>query len=404
VLASLLAFSLGPLGISLWLASSFLAVFPKKRARLLAGAAVLSTLLATGWLPGLRLYRRLGALPGSPVTAGEVVLLGYLTLGALVGSGIVVFGRRRAPQPSIPCTRESDLGLGKRLLSLHRRRKPLSPFSLLPWNQAYQASHRDWEIPLRPGGAALAPDLDGFTILHLSDFHYGSYLVEEYFEAVRDYVRGLDYDVLALTGDFLDRRGSVESLGRWLEGFQAKGPVLGILGNHDILEHPLEELRRTLTRAGVRLLGGEVELVRRGAAAVGFAGLDYQNWWRPFPLAELRRRIPDGALPVLLTHTPCLFPQAARDFPLVLCGHTHGGQIRLPGVGALFVPARYGRRYQMGLYQEGGSYLHVHPGMGGRPPLRVACAPEITRLVLRGSAAPARGAGTSRTSGPSQPI
>jgi predicted MPP superfamily phosphohydrolase len=124
---------------------------------------------------------------------------------------------------------------------------------------------------------------------------------------------------------------------------------------------------------------------------VGLAGLDYQNWWTPFPAAALRSRLPAGALPVLLAHTPCVFPQADRaGFALVLCGHTHGGQVRLPGMGALFIPARYGRRYQMGLYRHGGSHLHVHPGIGGPPPLRLGCPPEITRLVLMPRDAPVR--------------
>ena len=103
--------------------------------------------------------------------------------------------------------------------------------------------------------------------------------------------------------------------------------------------------------------------------AVAFAGLDYQNWWKRFPVQEARAGIPGGALPVLLTHTPCPFPRAREaGFALVLCGHTHGGQIRVPVLGAPFIPARYGRRYQMGLYKEGSSHLHVHPGLGGPPP------------------------------------
>jgi hypothetical protein len=385
LLATLLAFSLGPIGVSLWLANSVLSLFHRKRFRVLAGATVLLALLVSGWLPGLRLFARLTTDPGRKVTVDELFVLGYLSAGAIIGVAIVAFGRRRAPQP-IPSTREEDLGVGKKLLALHRARKPFSPYLLVPGNQVYQVQHRDWEIPLSPGDRPLPEELDGFTILHLSDIHYGGYLIPEYFDAVRDHVAGLKPDMLIFTGDFLARSEPASALTEWLGGFEGASGALAVLGNHDFIDHAPQELSAAISKAGLRLLGGDALVVRRGGAEIGFAGLDYQNWWRPFPVEELRRKIPAGALAVLVTHTPCVFPAArAAGFQLVLCGHTHGGQIRLPGLGALLLPARYGRRYQMGLYHEGQSFLHVHPGVGGPPPVRWACQPEITRLILRKS-------------------
>src|SRR6185369_10481753 len=103
-----------------------------------------------GWLPGLRLLARLSTDPARKVTLDELFVLGYLTSGAIVGVAIVAFGRRRAPQP-IPSTREEDLGVGKKLLSLHRARHPFSPYLLVPGNQVYHVRHRDWEIPIQAG-------------------------------------------------------------------------------------------------------------------------------------------------------------------------------------------------------------------------------------------------------------
>ncbi len=384
IVTALVFFCLGPLGISLWLASSVLAILPKKRMRLLAGAAAFICLLSSGWIPGLNLYDTIGEDPSAPVTAGEILILGYLHAGAAVGLGIILFGRQRAPRSRIPPTREEDLGIGPPLLSIHAARRPLSPFPRIPFNRVYQVRQRDWEIPVDLGGRSLAPDLDGFTILHLSDLHLGNYLVPEYFKAVRERVQHLKRDVLIFTGDFLHPRGKIEDLQTWLQELASPSPTVAVLGNHDLLDHDRGQLESALTESGVRLLGGEVAVIRRGSGAVGLAGLHYQNWWKPFPVAALRRQIPEEALPVLVAHTPCVFPPAEKEgFLLVVCGHTHGGQIRFPGLGALFIPGRYGRRYQMGLYHVQKSYLHVHPGIGGPPPLRVACAPEITRLIIR---------------------
>jgi predicted MPP superfamily phosphohydrolase len=383
LIAALAGFILGSLGISLWLASSFLSVLERKRSRLLLGAAVLAGLLASGLIPGWKLLTRIGDSPEAPVTGGEIVLLSYIHIGSFVGLAIILIGRRRAPR-SAPPTRESDLGLGPSLLTLHGARHPTSLFPRIPGNQVYGILRRDWEVPISLDGRELPPDLEGFTILHLSDLHLGSYLVAEYFEAVLEQTAALAHDVLVLTGDFLDKRSRPAEAVPWLKRLAAGRRTLAVLGNHDLYDHPVDEVRQMLRSAGIELLGGEPALFPRGAATVAFVGLDYQNWWRPFPVEELRQRVPPEALPILLAHTPCVFPEAQEaGFPLVLCGHTHGGQLRLPGLGALFIPARYGRRYQMGLYRSGRSFLHVHPGIGGYPPLRIACPPEITRLILR---------------------
>jgi len=159
VLAALLAFSLGPVGISLWLSSSFLAVRPRKRARLLAGVLTLGALLLSGWLPGRNLYRRMGDAPFSPVIASEVVVLAYLHVGAVVGMGILFLGRRRAPRP-IPPTRDEDLGLGKALLALHRNQRGPSVLARLPFNQVYQVRLRDWVVPLDLGSRPLPAELN----------------------------------------------------------------------------------------------------------------------------------------------------------------------------------------------------------------------------------------------------
>ncbi len=384
VFTALLAFSLGPLGLASWLANSVLAIFHHKRVRIALSLFTLALTLASGWVPGWILLSSGPESLSAPVSIRELLLLAYLHAGAIAGIGILVFGRSRAPLAAGETPAGRDLCAADRLLALHRSRHPHDLRIRIPFNQAYRLQLREWRVRFpAPGGEPLPPDLDGFSILHVSDFHHGDYLVPEYFEAVREAVESVEHDVLLVTGDFLDRQGRIDILEEWLSRFPRRKEAFAVLGNHDFHDHKVDELKATLSRSGFKLLGGQVETIRRGGAALALAGLDYQNWWRPFPLAELRRRIPAGAFPVLATHTPCPFPAAAlAGFPLVLCGHTHGGQLRLPGVGAVFIPARYGRRYQMGLYEERGSFLHVHPGIGGAPAWRWACPPEVTRLVL----------------------
>jgi predicted MPP superfamily phosphohydrolase len=103
--------------------------------------------------------------------------------------------------------------------------------------------------------------------------------------------------------------------------------------------------------------------------------------WGP-PLDPAGR--PDGDFQILLSHAPDRFYWAERlGFDLMLSGHNHGGQVRLPIVGAVFMPSRYSRRFDRGFFRRGGLTLHVSPGVAGKHPVRYGCVPEIGRLVLR---------------------
>ncbi len=104
-------------------------------------------------------------------------------------------------------------------------------------------------------------------------------------------------------------------------------------------------------------------------------------WFRPEP--DLSAAPPD-AFRLCLSHTPDNLPWARRHgIDLMLSGHNHGGQIRLPMFGSVFVPSRYGRRYDCGTFHEPPTLLHVSRGLGGEQPLRFNCRPEVTRIILR---------------------
>jgi len=187
-------------------------------------------------------------------------------------------------------------------------------------------------------------------------------------------------DAILLGGDYLNdtRLGSVAAIERFLRGLGGLAPVYAVLGNAD-LRRPL--VRDVLVSAGVRVLENEVVDLGPGAAVWGIGWLDRDGIAKA--AAELDRR----RFNVCLTHAPGIVPEAAAaGFDLYLCGHTHGGQVRLPLVGALVTLAVYGKRWEAGRYAEGGMTAYVTRGVGleGGPVTRarLLCPPEIVLVEV----------------------
>jgi predicted MPP superfamily phosphohydrolase len=230
----------------------------------------------------------------------------------------------------------------------------------------------------------LPPAWEGLSILHLSDLHFKGSPDRPFFQHVMDLCRDWEPDLVAVTGDLVDssrhHRWIVPVLGRlrWRIG------AFAILGNHDSWREPAR-IRRRLGRLGFRVLGNTWELTQvRGLplAVIGHEG----PWFQPEP--DLRD-CPTGVFRLLLSHTPDNIRWAQRHgVDLMLAGHNHGGQIRLPVVGSVFSPSRYGRRYDMGTFFEPPTLLHVTRGLGGQHPVRYNCRPEVAKLVLRRPSSP----------------
>lgn len=314
--------------------------------------------------------------------AGEYGLFPQLYLGGCVVLGLVVFpaitaGRllRRTPAAVVSeSTRTLDLWreLGPKLLGEGKYRH----LPRLPFNCVFRVDFTDLELALPNLPAAW----DGLTILHVSDLHFIGTPGRAYFDRVVDELvaRG-PADVVALTGDFVDtlthHRWIIPVLGRlrWREA------GLAILGNHDHYFRP-ERVRRRLARMGYCVLGNRWEVVSvRGVplVAIGHEG----PWFRPGP--DLTG-LPESGFRLLLSHTPDNFAWAVRHrIDLVLAGHVHGGQVRVPVVGSIFVPSGCGRRYDMGTFASGPTVMHVVRGLSGKEPLRFRCHPQVTRITLR---------------------
>ncbi len=231
--------------------------------------------------------------------------------------------------------------------------------------------------------AGLSPELDGYRIGQISDVHCGPHAPEQRVSSWVARLNALELDLVAVTGDLITHGSShVEAVARALGGLRAKDGAFACMGNHDYFTDG-EHLVRALERRGLTVLRNRGVVVERGGARLYVAGVD-DTWTSRDDLPRALRDRPEGAPTVLLAHDPDLFPQAqARDVELTLSGHTHGGQLGVPGVRRLSL-ARFVTRWTAGLYRQGRSWLYVNRGVGTTgPPARLGAPAELAVITLR---------------------
>lgn len=221
--------------------------------------------------------------------------------------------------------------------------------------------------------------LDGLSIAHLSDLHFIGRVGKQFFVEAIDRVNELDADIVALTGDILDHPRFFDWLPDTVERLRARHGVYFILGNHDVYV-PTAELRRRLVAAGQIDLGSRTSELELRGVRIALAGNELP-WIGPGP--DVSRLPRDAALKIALVHGPDQFAWGRRHgFDLLLAGHHHGGQVRLPLLGAVACPSRYGTRYASGVFFSPPTVLHVSRGLSGEVPLRWNCPPEVSLLTL----------------------
>lgn len=246
----------------------------------------------------------------------------------------------------------------------------------LPFNDVFKVDFTDLTLAV----PNLPPAWDGLRILLLSDPHFCGTPSRAFFEAVLDQLAaGPPPDLVLLAGDYLDTDTHHEWIAPLLGRLSATEGRYAILGNHD-QKHDPQRVREELAAAGYTVLGnGWREATVRGerCVLVGHEG----PWFRPGP--DLSDAPPD-LFRLCLSHTPDNFYWGQRNrIGLMLCGHVHGGQVRVPVVGSIFVPSVYGRRFDMGVFEGGGMVMVVGRGLSGKEPLRFRCDPQVIRLTLK---------------------
>ena len=238
----------------------------------------------------------------------------------------------------------------------------------------------------------------GFKIAQLSDLHSSPLVDKEHLEHAVDLALAEKPDLVVLTGDFIGHTlrtypdeihefdlqyldNLVAALGR------AKAPfgTYAVLGNHDFWSGP-EVTQRIChdfeTRAGIPVLRNQNIVLKRGEATLHLVGID--DYWHTWDLKKALRRVPSTSLKILLSHNPDInrHLMPAHRIDLVLSGHTHGGQITFPVLGAPFA-THMNKRYLKGLVRDGDRQTYITRGVGHLVvPIRFNCPPEVTLITL----------------------
>ncbi len=217
---------------------------------------------------------------------------------------------------------------------------------------------------------------DGFTILQLSDLHVD--MSQAGMARLVELVPDLRYDICILTGDYRGQTwGPYEPSLDGMEDLCAalKGPVYGLLGNHDTIR-----MVPRLEEMGVKMLLNEAEIIERDGERIYLAGVDDAHFYRMENIEKAADLIPHEAFSILATHTPEIYRQAAHaDFDVLISGHTHGGQICLPGGIPITLSAVLPRGLGSGPWRHHGMIGYTAVGAGSSiVPVRFNCPPEIT--------------------------
>jgi predicted MPP superfamily phosphohydrolase len=242
-------------------------------------------------------------------------------------------------------------------------------------SRAIRLHHND--VPL----ARLPAAFDGFTLLQISDLHLD--MDPDYPAALSERLRGLEYDLCVLTGDFRartfgDHGPAMAALAEVRP--HLRGPVYAVLGNHDTIR-----MVPALERLDIGLLLNEAVALTRADQAIYLAGIDDPHFYQLDNLEKAAHTIPPEAVSILLSHSPEPYQRAAHaGFTLMLSGHTHGGQICLPGGWPLMTNAACPRRFCRGAWRYHDMQGYTSVGAGSSVVnVRYNCPPEIVLHRLR---------------------
>jgi predicted MPP superfamily phosphohydrolase len=262
--------------------------------------------------------------------------------------------------------------------------------------------------PLTVEIADLPESLRGTTIVQLSDLHFdGLRLSEALLAEAIDASNRIEPDLVVLTGDYVtDDPAPIHELAQWLQKLKSRLGTYAVLGNHDIVPSGAQsEITDALTKVGIQVLWNQIAYpLGADLPLVGLADL-WSREFKPVPVfASLHQEIPR----IVLSHNP---DSAVRLQPwrvdLQLSGHSHGGQIVIPGMGPFptwyqtvrrYIPKRLHRwvpymredcykvmqhwEWAQGLHHVGGNLLYVNRGLGTYLPGRLFCPPEVTVITL----------------------
>ncbi len=261
--------------------------------------------------------------------------------------------------------------------------------SRLPGNQIcdLEVTRKELELP-RP-----IPGLDGFKLGHISDLHFtGQYNIEHYHKVIDRFLE-LEPDLIVLTGDIIDYPEYIAWIAPLLGRLAAPLGCTYLLGNHDLRLPNVEPLLAAMNQLGHFDIGVRDQVIQYGEVSMHITGNE-RPWFERHPVQrggiELGPRVGEATssdstkLRMGLSHTPDQIAWARRrKLDLLLAGHTHGGQFRLPGLGPILSPSMHGSKFASGVFYLQPTLMHVSRGVAGTHPLRWWCPPEVSLLTLR---------------------
>jgi len=210
-------------------------------------------------------------------------------------------------------------------------------------------------------------------LVSLVDLHITRALPHAYYERILELVAAENADLILLSGDYVSEPENIELLSQlFARQWPARLGAFAVLGNHDIWTDPTR-VREVLRASDVTLVEGRCQHLPAAIGRIAICGTE-APWG-----TELSAALDRSELNLVLSHTPDnVYRLAGQGASVVFSGHTHGGQIRLPGLGSIVIPSRFGGLFDDGHFRVDGTELFVSAGVGAdMPPVRIYCPPEL---------------------------
>jgi uncharacterized protein len=231
----------------------------------------------------------------------------------------------------------------------------------------------------------LPKEAQNLKIVQLSDLHRRKVVPDLLIESAVSKVNNLRPDVVVLTGDFVSKGlSNSEVCAKLLSRIKARFGVYAVLGNHDHWENAIE-VKNDLEANGIKVLVNDnIEILPN----LYLIGLD--DYWVGNPDFEKAwRGVPDKSAQIFLSHNPLAIKEMNNKTCFMISGHTHGGQINIPGIKRNKLPGLLGWKYIKGWYRVSNTLMYVNRGIGMiNPPVRIFCRPEVTEYVLKRDPSP----------------
>lgn len=228
----------------------------------------------------------------------------------------------------------------------------------------------------------LPPAFEGYRIAFLTDTHVASFMRRGFYRECVEQVRRHEPDLILLGGDFVSFRRHIPLMAELLlTGLEARDGVWAVLGNHDYWADR-DGVIAAMTAKGVRFIINRSVQIDRDGSTIDLVGIDELYRGRPDARSAFANTDPSRPC-IALSHHPDIVPRLRNHrIDLLVCGHTHGGQIRFPFFGAVIVPSKHEGRYAAGFHLEQGVRMYVSRGLGAVPPVRILCKPEVAIFDL----------------------